>query len=795
MAVLWQDIRYGFRMLIRNPGFAVMIVLVLALGIGANTVIFSVVNAVLLRPLPYPEPEQLVRIKEIMPPGSALKRVSPGSVHVRLYQAWREQSQMSSQIAAYGAYEGTLTGGDYPERIAGGFVSANFFSVLGIQPAKGRAFDLAEDQPDGPAVAVVSHGLWVRRFGGDPDLVGKGITLNDKSYTVVGILPASFKFPEPFEVWLPLAQAKGKTIVCVIGRLKPSQIVQQATVELETILRRLPRFRDGGFHVTVVGLQEQIVGNVRLMLLVLQAVVGFVLLIACANVANLLLARANNRRREVATRVALGAGRGRVLRLLLTENTLLGLAGGGFGLFIACLGLNVLHVVSASFVPAMYPIRLDVSVLGFTLVISLLSSVVGLVPALEATRLDLNKALKPGSPGQTGHLRGPRLRDTLVVSEVTLALVLFIGAGLLIKSFLRLGSVNLGFQPEGVLTAQISLPWSKYPRGQPRVTFFEQLFERVQALPGVHSVAVGDYHPMTGYAALFDLEIEGRQASNLSTNSKVSAVSVSPDYFRSLSVPLLQGRFFNSGDAAGSTNVAIINETLVRHCFPKENPIGQCVKVPNLSCMIVGVVADSRQIGLDSDVLPQIYLPYTQYAMRHWPKLVIRAVGDPLRLAGPMRDVLKSIDGDVAVSDITTMEQRLAKSIASRRVNMFLTGAFAGLALLLAVAGIYGVMSCLVSQRTHEIGIRMALGAQKRDVLKMVIKRGVILALIGVAVGLAAALAVTRIISSLLYEVSPTDPTTFVCVSLFLAGVAVVASYIPARRATKVDPMVALRYE
>ena len=789
MRTLLQDIRYGFRMLVRNPGFTVVVVLVLALGIGANTVIFSVVNAVLLRPLPYPEPEQLVRIKELWPPGSR-RRMFPGMVSARFYQVWREQSQMSSQITAYGGYEGTLTGGDYPERITGCFVSANFFSVLGVRPAKGRAFDQAEDQPDGPPVAVVSHGLWVRRFGGDPDLVGKGVTLDDKSYTVVGILPASFKFPEPFEVWLPLAQAKGKTGVCVIGRLKPGQTVQQATAELKTILHRLPKLRDHGLSVTVVGLQEQIVGNVRLMLLVLQAVVGFVLLIACANVANLLLARANNRRREVATRVALGAGRGGILRLLLTENTLLAFAGGGFGLFIACLGLNVLRVVIAPFVPAICPIHLDVSVLGFTLVISLLSSVVGLVPALEATRLDLNKALKPGSPGQMGHLRrGPKLRDILVVSEVTLALVLFIGAGLLIKSFLRLRSVNLGFQPEGVLTAQISLH-----HGQSQVTFFEQLFERVQALPGVLSVAVGDHLPMTGYARLMGLEIEGRQASNLSTNGRISVVMVSPEYFRSLGVPLLQGRFFNSGDAAGSLNVALVNEALVRHYFPKENPLGQRVKA-NLSCTIVGVVADARQSGLDSDVLPQIYLPYTEYRMGSSAKLVIRAVGDPMRLAGPMRDVLKSIDSDVAASDIMTMEQRLAKSIASRRVNMFLTGTFAGLALLLAVAGIYGVMSYLVSQRTHEIGIRMALGAQKRDVLQMVIKQGLILTLIGVVVGSAAALALTRVISSLLYNVSPTDPVTFVCVSLFLVAVALLASYIPARRAAKVDPMTALRYE
>ena len=793
MVSLWQDIRYGFRTLVRNPGFTVVVVLILAMGIGANTVIFSVVNAVLLRPLPYPEPEQLVRIKA---PGSGLERMFPGIVNVRLYQAWREQSQMSSQIAAYGDYEGTLTGGDYPERITGGCVSANFFSVLGVKLAKGRAVDPAEDRLGGPPVAVVSHGLWVRRFGGDPDLVGKGITLDDKSYTVVGILPASFKFPEPFEVWLPLAQAKGKTIVCVIGRLKPSQTVQQATVELETILRRSPKFHDRGLHVTVVGLQEQIVGNVRLMLLVLQAVVGFVLLIACANVANLLLARANNRRREVATRVALGAGRGRVLRPLLTENMFLAFAGGGFGLFIACLGLDVLRVVTASFVPAMYPIRLDASVLGFTLLISLLTSVVGLVPALKATRLDLNKALKPGSPGQIGHLRGPRLRDILVVSEVSLTLVLFIGAGLLTKSFLRLRSVNLGFQPEGVLTAQISLHRSKYPFGQPQVqvTFFEQLFERVQALHGVQSVAVGDHLPMTGYARLFGLEIEGRQASNLNTNSKVSVVMVSPEYFRSLGVPLLQGRFFNSGDAAGSPNVALVNETLVRHYFPKGNPIGQRVKA-NVSCTIVGVVGDARQSGLDSDVLPQIYLPYTQYGMGHRPKLVIRAVGDPLRLAGPMRDVLKSIDGDVAASDIMTMEQRLAKSIAPRHVNMFLTGTFAGLALLLAVAGIYGVMSYLVSQRTHEIGIRMALGAQRSDVLKLVLKKGLTLILVGVVIGVAGALALTRVLTSFLYGVTPTDPVTIVAICVLITAVGLVACYIPARRATKIDPMSALRYE
>jgi putative ABC transport system permease protein len=472
----------------------------------------------------------------------------------------------------------------------------------------------------------------------------------------------------------------------------------------------------------------------------------------------------------------------------------LAFAGGGFGFFVAYLGLNVLRVSIASFVPAICPIRLDVSVLGFTLVVSLLSSVVGLLPALEATRLDLNKALKPGSPGQIDHLHGPRLRDILVVSEVTLAMVLFIGAGLLTKSFIRLHSVNLGFQTEGVLTAQMNLPRSKYPYGQPRVTFFEQFIERIQALPGVQSVAVGDHLPMTGYARLFGLEIEGRQASNLSTNDRVSVVMVSPEYFRSLGIPLLQGRFFNSGDAADSLNVALVNETLFRHYFPKENPIGQRVKV-NLSCTIVGVVGDARQGGLDRDVLPQIYLPHTKYPLGSSAKLVIRAVDNPLRLIGPMRDVLRDIDGDVAASDIMTMEQRLAKSIASRRVNMLLTGAFAGLALLLAVAGVYGVMSYLVSQRTHEFGVRMALGGQRRDVLRIVMKQGFCLSLIGVVIGSVVALASTRVISSFLYNVSPTDPVTFVCVSLFLIGVALLASYIPARRAAKIDPMVALRYE
>jgi len=783
-------------MLARNPAFTCVVVLILALGIGANTAIFTIVNAVLVQPLPYPESDQLVRIKKLWPPGHALEFFG-GAVPRELYSTWKEQAGTLSRIACHAGIEATLTGGEYPERITCGRVSADFFPLLGILPAMGRGFDPTEDRANGPPVAVVSHGLWQRRLGSRVDAIGEGITLDGKSHTVVGVLPTGFQFPDPAEIYLPMGQAP-RNFFSVIGRLKPGHTARQVSAELDGILHRLPG-TDPKEGVRIVGLQEDMTENVRLTLLVLQAVVGLVLLIACADVANLLLARAMSRRKEIATRAALGASRVCILRLLWTENSSLALVGGGLGLLLAGSAMGALRATTTSVIPAMCPIRLDVSVLGFTLLISLLTSVLGLLPALNSTRLDLTEALKPGSAGSTTYRRGPRLHDVLVVSEVALTLILLIGAGLLTKSLLRLQSVNLGFRPEGVLMAKIDAPWKYTSTETEAVSFFERLFERIHALPGVEAVSVADFLPMMDFGRQASLsELKGLDTLLLSRDTYIPFATVSSEYFRALGIPLLQGRWFNSADTKDSAKVALVNETLVRLFFPHGDATGRSFQGgpagPESSWTIVGVVADARQSRLDRDVLPQIYLPYTQMVLSD-PRLVLRTTGEPQELVRALRDVLKSMEAELPVYDLMTLEQRMARFIVPRRVNMLLTSTFAALALLLAVGGIYGLMSHLVSQRTHEIGVRMALGAWSGDILKAVVGKGLRLALIGTGLGLAAALGLTRIIVSLLYDVSPTDPLTLMLVSLILIGVAALASWVPARRAAKIDPMEALRYE
>jgi predicted permease len=708
-------------------------------------------------------------------------------------------------------------------------VTADFFPLLGVQAAVGRNFTREEDTPNGPRAAILGHGLWQSRFGGDPDVLGRTITLNQQSYTVVGILPARFQYPERFQLWIPLAlgetggtfvmHGEGMMLLKAIARLKPRVTLKQAQAELQTIARRIqpggptatpggnPRPRgeggEGGEGVlTLVGLHEQVVGDVKGALLVLLGAVAFLLLIACANVANLLLARAAARQREMAVRVALGAGRLRVARQLLTESVLLSLAGGGLGLLLAFWGVQTLGQWSEASLPAMHGIGIDAWVLAFTLGVSVVTGLLfGLAPAFQVSRTDVNAALKQESRGDTGGHRH-RLRYLLVVSEVALSLVLLIGAGLLLKSFSRLNEVDPGFRTEGVLTFQVTLAGQK--SSPQKVNFIEQILERLRALPGVQAAAATDSLPLTQFNRITVAEVEGRPPIDLSRVHKpgevtpVSRPTVTLDYFHAMGIPLRNGRAFTSQDARPAAGVVIVTEAFEKHHFPGQSAVGKRIRLRSSAeapwQTVIGVVSDVRQGGLAKDVVPEVYSPELDDAGDAL-SFVIRVTGEPTGLISAVRGVVAEVEPNQALHNVITMEQRLANITTSRRLNTVLLGSFAAVALLLAVVGIYGVMSYAVTQRRREIGVRMALGAQKSDVLGLVVGGGLRLTLAGVVIGLIGALALTRYLSSLLYSVTATDPLTFLGVALALAGVALVACWLPARRAANVDPMEALRYE
>ncbi len=819
-----NDLKFAFRQLLKNPGFTAVAVLTLALGIGANTAIFSVVNAVLLRPLPYPEPGQLAQLRADRPGSPSTFIGSATFVEVKA------QSQSLARIAAYSGGDMTLTGAGPAERIVSGAVTADFFPLLGVQPAVGRNFTQEEDTPNGPRAAILGHGLWQSRFGGDPDVLGRTITLNQQSYTVVGILPARFQYPERFQLWIPLAlgetggtfvkYGEGMMLLKAIARLKPGVTLQQAQAELQTIAQRIqpggptatpggnPRPRgeggEGGEGVlTLVGLHEQVVGDVKGALLVLLGAVAFLLLIACANVANLLLARAAARQREMAVRVALGAGRLRVARQLLTESVLLSLAGGGLGLLLAFWGVQTLGQWSEASLPAMHGIGIDAWVLAFTLGVSVVTGLLfGLAPAFQVSRTDVNAALKQESRGDTGGHRH-RLRHLLVVSEVALSLVLLIGAGLLIKSFSRLNEVDPGFRTEGVLTFQVTLTGEK--SSPQKVNFIEQILERLRALPGVQAAAATDSLPLTQFNRITVAEVEGRPPIDLSRVHKpgevtpVSRPTVTLDYFNAMGIPLRSGRAFTSQDAHPSAGVVIVNEAFEKNFFPGQSALGKRIRFvvsgPQAPWpTVVGVVSDVRQGGLAKDVMPEVYSPELSDAGGAL-SFVIRVTGEPTGLIAAVRGVVAEVEPNQSLHNVMTMEQRLADTTTSRRLNTALLGSFAAVALLLAAVGIYGVMSYAVTQRRREIGVRMALGAQKSDVLGLLVGGGLRLALAGVVIGLVGALALTRYLSNLLYSVKATDPLTFLGVAVALTGVALLACWLPARRAARVDPMVALRHE
>ncbi|MFL6208617.1 MAG: ADOP family duplicated permease [Pyrinomonadaceae bacterium] len=804
---IWQDLRYGLRMLVKTPGFTAVAVIALALGIGANSAIFSVVNTVLLRPLPYKDPERLMMVFEDNS-RHGYPRDTPAPAN---YIDWRDQNQVFTGMAAIAEQDFSLTGAGEPERLDGRLVSASLFPLLGVEPRLGRAFLPEEDSPGGSRAVILSYGLWQRRFGADKSIIGKSLTLNGNSHTVVGVMPPDFQFPaREVQLWVPIAftsqeaARRGSHYLDVVARLKSGVTVQQAQTEMTTIAARLQQQypeQNTGVGAVVVPLHEQLVGDIKPALLVLLGAVAFVLLVACANVANLLLARAAARQKEIAVRVALGASRLRLLRQFLTESLLLAGLGGLVGLLLSLWGVHLLKAFIPENISQAKAITVDARVLIFTLAVSLLTGLIfGLAPATQASNFNLNETLKEGGRDSATGSRGHRIRALLVVAEVAVALVLLIGAGLLINSFLRLHNVDPGFRADHLLTMQIALPKQKYPDQTHRSVFYDELLRRVEALPGVQSAGVTTNLPLYPQGNSIGITIEGRPAPAPGQELIVATRVVSPHYFQTMGIQLLRGRGFSEQDKADAPGAVVISETMARRFWPGEDPTGKRIcpgrpESPEDWMTIVGVVRDVRQFGLAAELKPQMYLSYAQAGFFAPRDLVVKTSVDPLGLAATVRANVWAVDKEQPVSDIRTMEEILSESVARQRFSTLLLGAFAALALVLAAVGLYGVMSYSVAQRTHEIGVRMALGAQTRDVLKLVVGQGLKLVLVGVLIGLAAAFVLTRVMASLLFGVSATDPVTFITISLVLLSVAVLASYIPARRATKVDPLIALRYE
>src|SRR5262245_47439932 len=807
IAALWQDLRFGARMLLKKPGFTLIAVLTLSLGIGANTAIFSVVNAVLLSPLPYRAPDRLAQVWEHNRP----KNKPHGSVAPANFLDWKEQNRSFEGMAAYDIFPSfNLTGAGEPERVQAARVSAGLFPLLGVGAVVGRTFIDEEERRGRHQVALVSNGLWQRRFGSDPGLVGRTLSLNDRSFTVVGILPPDFRFlPEEYEIFIPLvldgweATARGTHPLRVVSRLKEGVTLAQAQAEMDQIARRLEQEypnSNTGVGVALVPLQEQLVGESRRALLILLGAVAFVLLIACANVANLLLTRAVTRRKEMAVRMALGAGRARLIRQLLTESALLAGAGAVGGLLLSLWGVQVLKTFLAqnALLPRGEAVGLDGRVLAFTLGISLVTGLVfGLAPGLAASKTDLNDALKESGRRAGVGRRDRRFRHALVVGEVALALILLVGAGLMIQSFLRLRRVDPGFRPENVLAADISLPNSRYQNGRQILNFQRQLLERVAALPGVRSVSATAYLPFSGTNNSWTIEIERRPPLPAVEWLEAGWRPVTANYFRTMGIPLVKGRdFAASDDDETAPGVAIINEAAARACWPGEELLGSRFKLEGRTYAVVGVVKDVRHARLDGKTEPEVYFPYSQLPIS-WRGMTVvaRTEAAPEQLAAALRSAVQELDKDQPIHNVRTLEGLIAKSVSRPQFHLLLLGSFAALALVMASLGLYGVMSYAVSQRTHEIGIRMAFGAQPRDALKLVVGAGLRLTLIGIAIGLLAAFALTRVMESLLFGVSATDPLTFAGVALLLTLTALLACYVPARRATKVDPLIALRCE
>jgi putative ABC transport system permease protein len=802
MRTLLQDVRYGLRVLLKNPGFTLVAALTLALGIGANTAIFSVVNAVLLRPLPFPRPDELVVAEEV---NGKTGETFPSASLADFFD-WKSQSRSFEGLAAYSPWPITLFGGDRPEVVPSALVTDEFFQNLRVQPLLGRAFAPEEFEGVGARVVVLSHRLWQRRFGGDAGVIGKQLAVEQGSLTVVGVMPPDFKLPASAEAWTPAGRGNGLTnlrtarIFQTVARLKPGVTQAEAEAEMRTIAARLAAQypeADANWSVRLVSLRETLVGDVRLALWILFGAVGLVLLIACANVANLLLARATTRHREVAIRAALGASRWRIMRQLLVESLLLSGAGGALGVLMAqwCVGAILWLVPADLRFPRIEEAHVDTQVLGFTCAVALLAGLaLGLIPGLRASRPDLHESLKESVRSAGAGRRLRRARGAMVVGEVALTLVLLAGAGLLLRSLLKLERVELGFDQEGLLVVPLSASMAKYGEPQARAAYFESLAERARGAPGVESVATASCPPMM-YTMYFPFSVEGQANPNEVPQAWYNAVS--PNYFALMRIPVLEGRGFADADR-GAHYVAVINETMRRLYFAGQDPVGKRLTLSYLNTPltleVVGVVRDIKQESLAAPASAQIYVSYLQVP---WfsTALVVRAKGDPAAALASVGRAVREADPAQTATGAKTMGQLLYDSAAQPRFYSLLLGAFAALALVLAGVGIYGVISYAVAQRTQEIGIRMALGAQAGDVLRLVVGQGMAWVLAGVAAGLASAFALTRVMKSLLYEVGAGDPATFFGVTALLTAVALLACYLPARRATKVDPMVALRYE
>jgi putative ABC transport system permease protein len=809
METLWQDVRFGARSFMKQPSLIALAVLTLSLGIGANTAIFSVVNTVLLRSLPYKDAEQLVAVWEVQ------EKTDQAAFSPAEFLDYQAQNQSFTEMAAYRFRDFTLTGQGEPEQLNGLIVSGNFFSLLGVPAERGRIIQPEDGREGAPRVAVISHDFWQKRFGGASNVIGKALTLSGAPVTLIGVTPPGFQdtsqsnerqiWVNPHRVvpdWYPnstvdVLSMRDTGYLRVIARLKPKVSLRQAQTDLDTIAARLQQQypRPIGHGARIISLHEQTVGNVRPVLLILLGAVGLVLLIACANVTSLMLARATERYKEMAIRTALGASRRRIVRQLLVESLLLAGAGGAGGWLLAVWSVQLLVASSLSEIPRLSEMGLDYRVFAFTLIVSGLTGLVfGLAPALAAAKPDLNSALKEGTRSATaGH---NRLRQTLVVAEVALALVVLIGAGLLLSSFARLLAVKPGFNPQHLLTMRIGLTNQQYSKSVDRKRFVTELNARLEAVPGVESVGVGDDLPIAGTDSTTRLKIQDQPAAAPDDLQSVGLHVISPHYFDALGTRLLKGRVFTERDAAGAPSVFIINETLARRFWPNEGPLGKRIRYNDADPWgeIVGVVEDVKFDGLHLASTPHLFEPYQQYA---WSFLVvtIRSPLDQNTLLAAARREVKALDPNLPVSNVRKMEEVVAQSLATRRFALLLFGLFAGLALLLATVGVYGVLTASVSQRARELGVRIALGATARDVGRLIVGQGLKLVLSGIALGLVGALALRRMIEKLLFGVSPTDPLTYIAIASLLVGVALVACWIPARRATKVDPLVALRSE
>ena len=821
MTTLWQDIRYGFRMLWKNRGVSAIVILALALGIGANSAIFSVVNTVLLRPLPYEQSDRLVFLNEKSPVLDEMSISYPN------FLDWREHNQSFEKIGVYNRGSYNLTGAGDPERIVTAQMSADLFTLLRVNALHGRVFTNDEDKPGATPVVVLSYGLWQRRFGGQTSILNQPITLNGKSYTVIGVMPQDYAFPSRAEMWVPVGQLSDQPSwksrgnhpgLYGVGRLKPGVTFEQSDADMNNVAANLEKQypdSNAGNRVRLRPLLEIFVSDVRRALWVIFAAVGFVLLIACANIANLLLARATARRKEMAIRTAVGASRWRLARQLLTESILLSLIGGALGLLLARWGIDLILYVSPDAIPRSREIGLDWIVLGFTVGVSFLTGILfGLIPALQAGEVDVHETLKETGRGVSGR---HWLRSSLVIGEVATTLVLLIGAGLMIRSFYLLQKVNPGFSYEHLTSFSVSLPQRKYSTQDARASFYNRLLENIRAVPGVESAAAASGLPLGNNGWQTSFLIDGQPAPPRDQTPLMEACLVTPDYFKAMNIPLLHGRVFNDHDdrsnLAGkdlsklnenereiaAMNAIVIDDEFARRHWPNENPVGKYVRLggdPNgQKVEVIGVVGRVKMESLNqnSDRV-QGYFPYAQ-TPNGGMTVIVKGTSDPNQLISSMRAAVKEIDPDQPIYNPRTMDEIRAESVAPERLNLTLLSLFAGLALVLAIVGIYGVMSYSVTQRTHEIGIRMAIGARPRDVFAMILGHGMKLTIIGVAIGLVLAFGLTRLMETMLFGVAPTDATTYTAISLLLVSVALVACYLPGRRATKVEPTISLRYE